>query len=221
MISFNLQMRERSSCHSIPSHQVPHLTVLVLFLLLQSACAHTKILSTWQEPGYHTDPGKVLVHAMARDPDVIAIFENEMVERFKKRGIDAIAGHRFLTDDIAVERGAITKVVKEQGIDTLFLAGPKSRKALESLRPGELSYGAAGYVSPDDNVGVFVSGLFYQPGTYAEDEVTWDMVIYDVREKKLVWSAVVKTYIWTNRVEEIRPALDKIMKRLLADKVLP
>jgi hypothetical protein len=74
----------------------------------------------------------------------------------------------LLPDDLVIDKVAMKKLVQEKGIDTLFVAGPKSRKNLQTLRPGQVSYSAVVYADPDDGFFAVVSGFTYKPGTYAE-----------------------------------------------------
>jgi hypothetical protein len=193
----------------------------VALAIALSSCAHTKIINAWKDPEYQGHPKKVLVHGMARNPDVIAVFENLLVDEFKKRGITALAGYRFLSDDVVVDKEAIKKLVKEQGIDTLFVAGPRNIKELQTLRPGSVSYSAGVYADPDGDFIMAAAGFSYKPGTYAEEEGTWEAVLYDVGARKRVWSVQVETYVSDTRMEEVRPAVEKVMARLLADKMIP
>ncbi len=186
-----------------------------------SSCSHTKIISTWKDPEYQGHPKKILVHSMARSPTVEIMFENQLVEQLEDHGVVALASYGLLPDDMVIDKEAMKKLVKEQGIDTIFIAGLKSRKELQTLRPGEMSYSAAVYTDPDDDFFAAVSGVTYKPGTYDEEDVVSEMALYDVRTRKRIWSAVSDTYVWNTPEEEIKPAVHRIMKILLDDKIIP
>jgi hypothetical protein len=186
-----------------------------------SSCAHTKIISTWKDPGYQGHPKKILVYGMARSPDVRAIFENQLVEQFRERGLYSLASHQFIPDELVIDKEALKKVVKENEIDTIFIAHPSNRKDLQTLRPGEVSYSTAVYANSDDDFFMAVSGASYKPGTYSEEEVTMEMIIFDVITKKRVWSALSETYVGNTRDEEIAPAVKLIMKALVDSKIIP
>jgi hypothetical protein len=186
-----------------------------------SSCAHTTIISTWKDPEHQGYPKKVLVYDMAISPDVKIISENLFVEQFKKHGVSALASHKFLPDDMVVDKEALKKIVKEQEIDAVFIGGPRSRKDLQTLRPGSVSYQSAVYADPEDGFYAAVSGFAYTPGTYAEEEVAWELVLYDVSTKKRIWSVAAETYVENTRVEEVRPGVARIIKLLVADKMIP
>ena len=199
-----------------------HLLLLVVaFAVALSSCAHTKIISSWKDPEYQGHPKKVLVHGIAWNPDIKIVFENKIVDQFNKHGVAAVASHEFLPDSLTLDQEAVKKLVIEKEIDTIFVAHPISRKELQTLRPGSVSYSAAVYVDPNSNFVMAAAGPSYKPGTYAEMEGTYELVIYDVNARKRVWTAAVETYVSDTRMEEMKPAIDKIMERLVADKMIP
>jgi len=191
------------------------------FVVLISSCAHTKILSTWRDPGYQGHPKRVLVHVIARNPTAKIMLENQLVEQFEKHGLTGFVSHEFLPDQLTIDREAIKKLVVEKQLDTLFFAAPTNQKDLESLRPGQMAYGTAVYENPDDNFYAAVSAYTYQPGTYAEEEVASEMVVFDVQGKRRVWTALAKTYISNTKTEEIAPAVNQIMELLVRDNIIP
>jgi hypothetical protein len=196
------------------------LSVIALVIVL-SSCAHTKIISSWKDPEYQGQPKKVLVHGIAYNPDIKVVFENKIVDQFNKHGVAALASHGLLPDSLQLDREAVKKIVIENEIDTIFVAHPISREELQTLRPGSVSYSASVYVDPNSNFSMVAAGPTYKPGTYAETEGTYELVIFDVKTRKRVWTAVVKTYVSNTRMEEMNPAIEKIMERLLADKMIP
>ena|SRR5208283_5558437 len=192
-----------------------------LLAVILSSCAHTKIVSTWKDPLYQGHPQKILVNIMAMSPTVKIMLENQLVEQFEKHGVAALASYNFLPDDMVIHREAIKKLVQEKGIDTIFIAGPTNRKDLQTLRPGEMSYAVAVYSDTDSGFTMAAAGFVYKPGTYAEEDVTAEMVLYDVGAKKRIWAALSKTYVWNTREEEVKPAVQKIIKILVDEKIIP
>ncbi len=186
-----------------------------------SSCAHTKIMSTWKDPGYEGPPKRVLVHMIARNPTAKAMLENQFVEQFEKRGMVAFASYNFLADQLFLDKEAIKKLVMEKQIDTLLVGVPTNRKDLESLRPGQMSYGTAVYENPDDGFYAAVSAYTYQPGTYAQEEVASEIVVFDVKTRRRVWTALAKTYISNTKAEEVAPAVKQIMNLLVRDRIVP
>jgi len=193
----------------------------IAFVVAFSACASTKIAKTWKDPEYHGYPKKVLILGMTRNPTVQIMFENQLVEQMGQHGVAALASHEFLPDDLVIDREALLTLVKDQGIDTVFIARPVSRKELQTLRPGGMTHVTGVYSSDDGDFTVAISANGYKPGTYAEEDVSMEMALYDVGTKKLIWWALASTYIWNTPEEEIKPGVRRIMKLLLNDKIIP
>jgi hypothetical protein len=196
----------------------------VLLVVALLACAKTKFLNSWRDPAYSGYPKKVLVHSVGRSPTVKMMFENHLVEQLKAHGVAGVAGHDFLPDSLVIKQEAIRQLAGEKGVDAVFIAGPTNRKDLESLRPGEQSYAAAVYegdVEDYDSFTAFVNGVVYSAGTYAGEEVSVEMVLYDISSNKRIWSALSRTYIWDTGVDEIKPAVSRVVDMLVDAKIIP
>lgn len=196
----------------------------IVLAVALAACSQTKFVKSWKDASFADHPQKILVHTVGRDPTVKTIFENYLAEQLGKHGVVAEAGYPLLPASLVVDREALKRLVEEKGYDALFIAGPTNRKDLESLRPGEQSYAAAvyeGQVEDYDGFNGFVNGVVFSAGTYAGEEVSVEMVLYDVRSKKRVWSALSTTYIWDSGVDEVKPAVDKVVEMLVKEKVIP
>jgi hypothetical protein len=152
------------------------------------------------------------------------MFENKLVEQLEAHGVDALAGYEFLPDTLVVNSEAIRRLVKEKGMDAVFIAGPTNRKDLESLRPGETSYASGlyeGQVESYDRFSAFVTGAVYSAGSYEGEEIFVETVLYDVGSGKRIWSALSRSRIWDSAVDEIEPAVNRIVEMLVADKIIP
>lgn len=196
----------------------------VLLVVAASACAKTKFMNDWRDPAYTGRPKKILVHSVGKDPTVKTMFENRLVEQFEAHGVDALAGYEFLPDTLVVNSEAIRRLVREKGMDAVFIAGPTNRKDLESLRPGETSYASGlyeGQVENYDRFSAYVTGAVSSAGSYEGEEVFVEMVLYDVGSNKRIWSALSRSRIWDSAVDEIDPAVSRIVEMLVAEKIIP
>jgi len=195
------------------------LQALTLAVLL-SSCAHIRLSDTWKDPGYQGHPQKVLVLAMARSKTVEIMFENQLVEQLERHGLIAVAGHDVLPDDLALQREALKRAVKEKDIDTIFIAGPTNRQDLKALRPGERSYADEAFADPSTGNYLNYGGPSYDSGIYVK-HVNVEMVLYDVRLNKRIWSALGDIKIWDTPEKEIQPAVKHIMEVLISEKIIP
>ncbi len=202
------------------TNYLPHLMTAMLALAL-SSCTSMKIVKTWRDPEYNAHPVKILVLALSRSPTIKILLENQFVEQFEKRGLIAVASHRWMSDDLVIHREALRVLVRDQNVDTVLITRPIGRKVEESFRPGEVVY-AIGEIGSDmyDDYEI-ISGYVYVPGTYEEDIVSMETNLYDVRTHKRIWSALSKTFIWNTPEEVIKPEVLRLIERLTADKIIP
>ena len=205
------------------------LPIIVLAVAL-SSCAYTNFQDTSRDPAYSGQPKKILVHSVGRtpvaraSPTLSTMFENEVVEQLEQHGVGALAGHEFLSDSVVSDEEAIKQLVKDKGVDAVFIAGPTNRKDLETLRPGETSYAAGlfeGQMEDYDRFSAFVNGAVNSAGTYAGKKVLLEMVLYDVRSGRRIWSALSRTYIWDIPVDAIKPMVGQIAEMLSAERIIP
>ena len=195
-----------------------------------SSCAYTKFQDTSRDPAYSGQPKKILIHGVGRNPTVRTsptlrtIFEDQLVEQLEQHGVGALAGHEFLADSVVLNREAIKQLVKDKEVDAVFIAGPTNRKDLETLRPGETSYAVGlyeGQMEDYDRFSTFVNGAVNSAGTYAGKKVLLEMVLYDVRSDRRIWSALSRWYMWDTSVDAIKPMAAQIVEVLSAEKIIP
>ena len=67
-----------------------YLLVLMLAVALFAACATTKVTSVWKDASYQGKLRKVFVYAILKNQTNRRIAEDEFVNHFKARGIDAV-----------------------------------------------------------------------------------------------------------------------------------
>jgi hypothetical protein len=186
-----------------------------------SACAHTKVVTDWKDPGHQGFPKKVLVHGIAMSPTVKVLLENMLVERLKGRGLDALASNKVLPESMSLDKEAMSKVVRENGIDAILIGHPVDSKVIESFRPGHVSYGAVVHYSADGDFVMAAVGPIYETGIQTNEQAFAEFILFDVAAKKRVWVLHTKTFIRSTKTEEVKPAVDLIMERLRADAMIP
>ncbi|MGW8323741.1 MAG: hypothetical protein ACWGSD_19530 [Thermodesulfobacteriota bacterium] len=193
----------------------------IVLAIALSSCAHTKVLNSWKDPEYAGYPKKVLVHAIAWNPTVKILAENELVTQFESHGMVALPSHKFLPDQLHIDREAMKKVVQEHGIDTVFVAGPTGRADTDAPGPNKLSATGTVYAPQNEGFALIMASFAYTSDTYVGETVLMKMVLYDVALEKRVWSANVKTSVWNTPTEEVKPGIKVIVERLLEDKMIP
>lgn len=192
--------------------------VLVLsttILLLNAACAGTKLTSVWKDPAYQKTPRKIVVLSLVWDPNNRKRVDQVFVRQIKARGLDAIAGYEIVPEPKLPERATIAARVKETGADTLLFAKLMDKES--SLRyvqeaghyEGNVyntwpDYYGAGYVTAVDP-------------EYAIVEVK----LFDVETEQIIWSAMTKTEIRSDRQASIEAYATGILDALHKERLIP
>lgn len=194
---------------------------LAVLALALSACAHTKVTNVWRDPGHQGYPKRVLVHAMAMSPTVKIVFENLLVERLKSAGVDALPSHKHLPDSMVLDKEAMKRLVREQGIDAIFVAHPTDRRETESFGSLRWQETATVYFDPDGGFVMAAFGTTLAPEIITSEEATIEFVLFDVAARKRVWVLLAKTFVLDTRTGEVEPAVDLVVERLRADRMIP
>jgi hypothetical protein len=171
------------------------LSVLILVVMLITACASTQLNSVWKDPSYQTRPAKIMVVAVAKNPINRRLFEDEFVQQLKSRGTHAIASYTILSDKQEGDQEIIAKKVAEMGADTVLITRLVSKKTVHVYVPGTSYYPPPFYNSWPDYYGY---GYRYMstPGYIAEDEYAiMETNLYEAKSDKLIWAASSETGI--------------------------
>ena len=167
--------------------------ILILGVLLATACAATQLTSVWKDPSYQTRPGKVMVVGVAKNPLNRRLFEDEFVLQLKARGTEAIASYTVLSDKQQDDQAAIADKVKTLGADSVLITRLVSKKTVQFYVPGTVYYPPPYYYNWPDYYGYGYRYL-YSPGYVAEDQyAVIETNLYETGSDKLVWAATSET----------------------------
>ncbi len=197
-------------------------TLLLAAPLLLSSCASTQLTSVWKDTAYQDHPRKVMVIGMLQAPASKRTFEDEMVRQFRVRGTDAVPSYSLLPEQPAPSRESIERVMQEQGADSVIITRPVDKKTVTTYvpppppPPGPM-YGAA----PSYYGSQWQSYYAYNQGGVRQDEYAVVQTnLYDLRSKRLVWTAASETWLNESSGSAIASFIDVIMKRLAQDTIL-
>ncbi len=196
--------------------------LLTALLLISSCAASTELTSVWKDPSYQDHPRKVMVIGMLQVPANKRTFEDEMVRRFRERGTDAVPSYSLLPEQPAPNRESIERVMREQGADAVIITRPVDKKTVTSYvppppPPPSPMYGAR----PSYYGSQWQSYYTYNQGGVRQDEYAVAQTnLYDLRSKRLVWTAASETWLNESSKSAIASFIDVIMKQLAQDTVL-
>ena len=186
----------RSAVHSALS------AALLGAAALLAGCATQPVTTlevSWVAPQLPQAPfKKLLIITVASSEFVQVAFQDQMAAELKKRGINAVASHRYFGRYTDAERVRFKKSVDDSEADFILLA--RVTNTVDSTQenrgqivgPGGVPHGDAGNLSGAFSRYVYPAS--YVPSADASVKtVTAEASIFEVKGEKLVWSARTRT----------------------------
>jgi hypothetical protein len=204
--------------------------VLMMAAALFTACATTIVTAVWKDASYPGKPGKVFVYAVLKNQTNRRIAEDEFVNHFKSRGVDAVPSYKVLPGTGPVTKEVLDEQLKAQGFDTLLLTQLTGSKTEQVQVPGTVIYQPTyqGTYQPAPYYrtwpGYYNSGYtaVYSPSYTTEEEyVMAEANLYDVATEKLIWTAATETKIGGKNEKMIRTYVAVIMEEMRKQKLVP
>jgi hypothetical protein len=175
-------------------------TAVVVGLL--TGCASTTLQSTWVDPAFTGGPfKKVFVMGLARNVTARRVFEDIMVAKLQAAGVQAVPAYRFIPGDSAVPEPSFDAAVAKSGADAVMmtrLLGIETQTNVSTMMvPGPVvgprfgpGFGpgwGAGWWGP-------YNAWYAVPQVTQYQIATAETTLYDVRTKRLVWTAISQTF---------------------------
>lgn len=168
---------------------------------LMAGCATgpvTTIEVSWVAPQLPPAPTKLLIITVAADEFVQVAFQDQMAAELKKRGVNAVASHRYFSRYTDAERARFKKSIDESDADYILLARVTTteNKAYEDrgtiVGPNGVPYGDATGIQ--GAYARYVYPASYVPGADASvTTVTAEASVFAAKGEKLIWSARTRT----------------------------
>lgn len=159
-------------------------------LLSTTACATTKLTSTWVAPDAKPlDRQKKVVAVMITERESSRLAaEDALVKVMTGRGLDAVASYTILPGQLARDTARARAVLAEQGVDAVVAARMIGKEQQTNYTPGTSYYGSTwGYWG-------YGWGAVYSPGYVTTDQiVTVETLVFSVSQNKLVWAGQSET----------------------------
>jgi hypothetical protein len=193
---------------------VPYLLFACLFLTV--SCATTKLTESWRDEGFRGRIGKCVVIGVFKEPDTRKIFEDELADRLRARGVEAVASHKIITDAELSDKDLVLRKVRNTGADGLFVMRLLDMETVTTHVPGR-SYLVPGYYG---YYGTYYTHI-YEPGyTVREGYAYAETNLYDVGNEKLIWSGRSTTTLSKTRYELIQAFVKTVIGKLAEDKLI-
>jgi hypothetical protein len=169
-------------------------TALVLSVaLFATSCNQTKFVSTWTEPGragpVELSGKKVAAFMLTHKKNLREATEDLLAQRLTASGAQGIAGYTLIAEDTGLDSAQVVSQLRSKGVDGAVLLRPVEKLKEEDIVPGQVWY-TGGYYSTFS--GYYGYGS-YDPVSQGNTLFMIEVMVYSVREDRLLWSGLSKT----------------------------
>jgi hypothetical protein len=200
-----------------PALQRRHLVTVLLFAsALVAGCASTRLTDSWSDPSFTGGPFKKwLVVAVGGNTVATRVLEDTMVAKLKARGADAVQGYQFLPSGRASEQqldGAVTA----SGAQALMLVHLRRVETRTQVTTAVVPVGGPGF-----GWGGVYGGWMSVPDVQQYQVATVETTVYQVAQRRLVWSGVTQTFDPSSISTEAPAFADLILGELAQHGLAP
>lgn len=199
------------------------------FLLASCAANGVAVSNTWKLPGFsHGSYQKVLVVGASSKLDRRQLFEEILVEEFKRRGIEAVPSYLVVHTGGALSQKNLTDAAHRAEADCVLITGLVDIKKEIKVEPGTegvifkpvTMYPDSEYLNPRYEVGYAEIVVHEPPAIIAHLKVSMETQLFDAATARMVWYAITTS----GEVDDLRKATatfaDVLIKALSRDKLL-
>jgi hypothetical protein len=172
------------------SKRIVNLLAVVAALLLAS-CASTTLQSAWYDTSFTGGPFKrILVVGVGTSVTDTRLFEDIFAQQLGAAGTQGVPGYQYIGDDARINDAAWNAGVAKSGADGLLLVrvlGIDTRTQVSTVMvPGSMYFGPGfgGWAGPP---------MVAVPQVSQYDIATVEARLFDVRTRRIVWSATTQT----------------------------
>jgi hypothetical protein len=181
--------------------------LVIISLVIISACAPTTLKSVWRDDAYHGGHlKKVLIIGVDRNLTVKTLLEDEFVEQLKAGGTEAVPSHRIFSEEENIDKRVIASKVKELQVDALLIATLKdvADTGTYETYPTFIAEGGGYY------------GYYLQCCQIVSRgrNVVIETKVFDAKNDRLIWSAVTETIFEGSAEKVIRSFVPVIITEL-------
>jgi hypothetical protein len=188
---------------------------VVAVALFATACASTKLTSTWKDPEYKKSPKKILVVTMVWDPKNRQRFDEGLVRKFKARGLDAVAGYDLFPEPRLPEKDVAAPRVRETGADTVLIVKLLDKTSTLRYAQGTDYYDPGMY---RDWPAYYGAGY---PTAVDPEYAVAEAKLFDVETERLIWGALTTTKIQNDRQATFESYSTVIFDALTKERLIP
>jgi hypothetical protein len=191
-----------------------HVALAAVALLMLGACASTTLQSAWYDTSYADGAFKrILIVGLGPNTTDTRVFEDIFAQRLSAAGTPGVPGYQFLGGDARASEAGWDAGIARSGADGLLLVrvlGVDTKtQVFTTMVPASAYYGFGygGWAAP---------GMVAVPQVTQYDVATVEARLFDVRSKRVVWSATTQTFQPSTVAKETPGFADLVIKQLAA-----
>ena len=199
----------------------PQRFLLATATLLLAACQTTSMVDSWSDPTYSGGSfAKILVVGVIQDVTSRHVFEDIMVSKLNRLGVQAAPAYRFIPDGAQAPEAQLDAAVQHYGADALLLTHLKrvdTKMRISTMMvpgPGPVFGPYGGYYG-------MYTGWYAVPDVQQYDVATVETSLFATAGKQLVWTGVTETFQPTSVAKDAPGYADVIITALRAKGMLP
>lgn len=195
--------------------------VALLGLVGLGGCTTMSLESSWKTPSYNPGPfKKILVIGASANLETRKAYEIELTNQLKQHGLEGVASYLAVAAPPPFDRGQFAKVIKDMGIDAVMITGLTKGVKKATDVAGAEEHASAGEIKSDlkDRYDPPAATAAPKPGDFAQ--VTLEMRMYDVSQKKLVWAARTAAFEPKDPERQVKELSQTIIRDLVEKKLI-
>ncbi len=186
-----------------------------------SGCQSTSIQSAWFDPAYNGGPMKKIdVVGIGANVTNRRVFEDIFAQKLAAAGVEGVPGYTVMPDDARSAEAPFSNAIERSGAQGLLLVrllGVDTKTQVSTtVVPAGPGWG------PGYGPGYGPYGGFYGPAWLPVTQVSQydvasvEVSLYDVKTRRLIWSATTQTMNPQSVAQETPGFADLIIKQLAA-----
>jgi hypothetical protein len=196
------------------------LVALAACVLLVWACASTKLVNIWRDPGYAGAPvTKILIIGVTKQSGIRRTFEDIFAERLREYRVTAIQSYTLIPEDGEVARERLAHAVEQSGADGVLITRLVSVDRQMQVYPG--TYVGPPFVGFYGYYSAAWVGFYEPPQVYTYDVVTSETTLFEAKGNRLVWSGTSETFSPQNVRKDTQEFVSVIAQALAAQGLIP
>jgi hypothetical protein len=185
------------------------------------ACATTRQVKVWKDDSYQGKIQKVLVIGTSQVPLMRGFFENEFVDQLQSRGVEGVPSNTIIPPEKMRDKEAVLSSIKGMGIEMVIVTRLLGQEYIDQVYGGGVELVPTDYYGGWDLVwNQTFAAVPFPTYQYTGRVMVFQTNVYDLRQKKLIFSAVSKTDVQGAKESMVKPLIELVMKELAEKKLL-